>query len=233
MYKKTRLKIQGFFIAVSILFMFILADTFMQKWNTEFWEEFLDIFGTFLLFLGFIFRIAARGYKSQHSDQGHSLVRTGPYKLTRNPMYFGSFLIVAGVCTMLFNIYVLIGFILIWALFYNFIIGREEAYLSGKFDEEYRRYFKTVPKFFPEFRSIKSFIKFSPIRLSWIKSEWKTFFWVFLICYTGEIFFDVKLFGQHELLEEFLELSVMMSVCAILVGWIFVKDLDKTSQSNI
>jgi protein-S-isoprenylcysteine O-methyltransferase Ste14 len=69
-----------------------------------------------------------------------ALVTTGPYRITRNPMYVGmAFLYVA----------LAFGFGVIWALVFlpavivivdRFVIAREEPYLERKFGHAYRDY---------------------------------------------------------------------------------------------
>lgn len=73
-----------------------------------------------------------------------ALVRSGPYRWTRNPMYLGMLLLYLGVA-LLFDV--------TWALLLSpavvFLVGRlvirrEEKYLEATFGEEYRRYMGEV-----------------------------------------------------------------------------------------
>jgi protein-S-isoprenylcysteine O-methyltransferase Ste14 len=68
------------------------------------------------------------------------LMTDGPFRLSRNPIYIGMVLILAGQATVLGSLgpWLIIP-LFIWIIRRN-IIPVEEAMLSGKFGDEYRRY---------------------------------------------------------------------------------------------
>jgi len=69
-----------------------------------------------------------------------TLVRHGPYRFTRNPMYLGFLLVYAGVaCWLGFSWPLLLAPVLIWIIAVG-VIGREESYLNRKFGHDYREY---------------------------------------------------------------------------------------------
>ena len=68
------------------------------------------------------------------------LVRTGPYRLSRNPMYLAFTLLHLGVGIWLNSVWVLAMLVPSLALVSGGVIAREERYLLAKFREEYRRY---------------------------------------------------------------------------------------------
>ena len=69
-----------------------------------------------------------------------ALTLRGPYRLTRNPMYFGMALIYLGI-TLIAGCLLLLGVLVpILVVIDRFVIVREEAYLSQKFGEPYRHY---------------------------------------------------------------------------------------------
>jgi protein-S-isoprenylcysteine O-methyltransferase Ste14 len=80
------------------------------------------------------------------------LVRTGPYSLCRNPLYFFSLLLGVGfgLCTRTVSVPIIIAVAM--ALLYYFQIRREEAQLSAIFGYEFDAYVATVPRFFPSHR---------------------------------------------------------------------------------
>ncbi len=69
-----------------------------------------------------------------------SLVDTGPYKFTRNPMYTGMTLAYLGVAVHLNSgwAFLLLPFVLF--LLHRFVIQKEERYLSAAFGETYGAY---------------------------------------------------------------------------------------------
>lgn len=78
------------------------------------------------------------------------LVREGPYSMCRNPLYFFSFLgaVGVGLCTESLSLTVLL--VLIFAVMYAPVIHAEEVKLIRYFGDDYLRYLKEVPRFFPK-----------------------------------------------------------------------------------
>jgi protein-S-isoprenylcysteine O-methyltransferase Ste14 len=72
------------------------------------------------------------------------LVDTGPYRISRNPMYTGMSLIYLGGMLVMNWVWALFVFPLILWLLYRFVIVKEEKYLLGEFGEEYREYCRRV-----------------------------------------------------------------------------------------
>ncbi len=69
-----------------------------------------------------------------------AIVRSGPYRWTRNPMYLAMLLIYLGVA-LWFDVFWALPFVpLVIFLVGRLVIGKEERYLEEKFGEEYRRY---------------------------------------------------------------------------------------------
>lgn len=84
------------------------------------------------------------------------LVTQGMYAHTRNPIYIGNVLFVLGICIQYGS---LLGFAVILPLFlftYLAITMAEEAYLRGKFGEEYEEYARTVRRFLPRLKGLKA-----------------------------------------------------------------------------
>jgi len=69
-----------------------------------------------------------------------TIVQTGPYRFTRNPIYLGMFLGLVGVAIAFDSLW-LLGTLVPFALIIRFgVVAREEAYLERKFDDAYRNY---------------------------------------------------------------------------------------------
>lgn len=76
-------------------------------------------------------------------------VRTGPYSVMRNPLYFFSFLGAAGVGMQVGSVTLgLICAALAWLVFYVVVL-QEEQVLAARYGETYRDYLLRVPRFFP------------------------------------------------------------------------------------
>ncbi|MGI9045012.1 MAG: methyltransferase family protein [Gemmatimonadaceae bacterium] len=92
--------------------------------------------------------VCVRAWASGHIVKNKQLAVTGPYAHTRNPLYFGSFLIGAG-----FAIAAHWGLLLVviafWALVYAPTMERERANIRERFPADYDRYSANVPAFVP------------------------------------------------------------------------------------
>ena len=66
-----------------------------------------------------------------------TVVRTGPYRFTRNPMYLGLILFVAGLGIAVSTLWGPIVACLLWAMLHWGVVLREEAYLKAKFGSEF------------------------------------------------------------------------------------------------
>lgn len=92
--------------------------------------------------------VLVRGWASGHISKNERLATTGPYAHTRNPLYFGSFLIAAG-----FAVAAHWGLLLLvvafFALIYAPTMERERVNISGRFPDAYGAYAANVPAFVP------------------------------------------------------------------------------------
>lgn len=107
-------------------------------------NELTFVVGGTIAFLGLL----VRGWAAGHIIKNNRLATTGPYAHTRNPLYFGSFLIAAGfaIAAHWSLLLVVISF---WVLVYMPTIERERQAVSGMFPDEYSEYAANVPAFFP------------------------------------------------------------------------------------
>jgi len=101
--------------------------------------------GGSLAFLGILIRAWATG----HIRKNDELTISGPYALTRNPLYLGSFVIGLGFSIAGGNVFIPAAFLVCFAALYAPVIRAEVEYLKHKFPKEYERYQATVPVFFP------------------------------------------------------------------------------------
>ena len=69
-----------------------------------------------------------------------ALVRTGPYRFTRNPMYLSLTIVYVGVAVMMQSLWSLLLLPLVVFLIRTKVIAREEAYMERRFGAEYLRY---------------------------------------------------------------------------------------------
>jgi len=69
-----------------------------------------------------------------------ALVTWGPYRLSRNPMYVGISVAVAGIALVVNTPWLLAVLPLVWLALSRLVIDREEAYLERRFPDEYRAF---------------------------------------------------------------------------------------------
>ena len=69
-----------------------------------------------------------------------SIVSTGPYQFTRNPIYLSMTLVVVGIAVWVNTLWILITLVLVLLVMQFGVIAREEAYLVKKFGDEYLQY---------------------------------------------------------------------------------------------
>lgn len=99
--------------------------------------------------IGLLLRTWACG----HLEKEKKLTTSGPYRYTRNPLYFGNLLIGLGVVTGAQSWWVLAGAIVLFGIFYSVIILSEQQKMEKLFPVEYAEYKRKVPLFFPSFFS--------------------------------------------------------------------------------
>lgn len=116
--------------------------------------------GITLLVLGFFFLISAFrklemkrvfGKEIYKPEKESTLIITGIYSHTRNPLYLGSALLFLGWVFIFLLTFLLVMTFLFIVLFY-FVARWEEKELTERFGEEYIKYKKTVPFFIPHLK---------------------------------------------------------------------------------
>jgi protein-S-isoprenylcysteine O-methyltransferase Ste14 len=90
---------------------------------------------------GFIGRAAREG-----TPVGEALVTAGPFAYVRNPMYLGTAIGLLAFAGMSGLWYAVLAVVAILTVVYAGSIAYEEAFLSARFGEEYRRYREAVPR---------------------------------------------------------------------------------------
>jgi protein-S-isoprenylcysteine O-methyltransferase Ste14 len=110
--------------------------------------------GVFLIVVGEAIRI----WSSGHIHKNQILTVTGPYSLTRNPLYVGSFILGTGFMIGMGVLWMGVAFLLFFASVYWFTIKWEEEKLKNEFSDDWEEYYGTVPRFLrvwslPDYRS--------------------------------------------------------------------------------
>jgi protein-S-isoprenylcysteine O-methyltransferase Ste14 len=138
-------------------------------------------FGTLLVFFAAAYRTWATAYlrteivhdMTQHAT---SVVADGPYRYSRNPLYFANLFMAAGIGLMASRTGCLFIVIAVF-VFDARLILREEAGLIASQGETYRRYLAAVPRFWP---SPRPRVPASGVQPRWGQAfAGESMFWIF------------------------------------------------------
>lgn len=133
-------------MAVFPLWAALLIGTRADGFET-FAYKIIEYVGFTLICVAVIGRIWCSLYISGKKDQ--ELCTVGPYSLSRNPLYFFSFLGVVGICFAAQNLTLTIISSSVFLAYYHFIIRSEERRLYEMFGADFDGYMKSVPRFLP------------------------------------------------------------------------------------
>jgi hypothetical protein len=106
------------------------------------------ISGAILAMLG----LSVRAWASGHIHKEKTLARTGPYRHSRNPLYFGNFILGAAVAVAAHSWWGGLAFALYFALFYPVVIREERDRMRRIFPDQYGDFEKAVPLFIPRLK---------------------------------------------------------------------------------
>lgn len=96
-----------------------------------------------LAFGGWAFATFLKARTTPHPNHPVSaLVTSGPYRVSRNPMYIGLSVFTAGLALVANTLWILAALPPVWFALRRLVIDREEAYLERKFGDEYRAFTK-------------------------------------------------------------------------------------------
>lgn len=125
-------------IAIAWIFAFVLIFSARQYPNLP---------GIAICFVGATIRFWASGYLRKDDKPAVG----GPYALSRNPLYLGTWLMAIGAAVSVANWWLSAAATVVFALVYHWIILLEEEKLHRIFGRSYALYQQAVPRFFPRF----------------------------------------------------------------------------------
>lgn len=105
--------------------------------------------GIFIFLTGLAIRIWAQQHLHYRLGVSKQLTTSGLYNFTRNPLYVGNILIALGL-TVVSELIWFIPVTFFWlSITYVFVVRYEEAHLSRKYGERYRKYTSEVSRWIP------------------------------------------------------------------------------------
>ena len=93
--------------------------------------------------------VVLRAWSAGHLYKNQKIATSGPYAYTRNPLYLGSLIIGLGFCVIAGSLIISIVFVTLFAALYIPVMQQERNDLRTAFGQDYLRYEKNVPLFFP------------------------------------------------------------------------------------
>ena len=115
------------------------------------------VVGVAMTATGLLFSLWARLYLGRNWSgqvtvkEDHELIRSGPYRFVRHPIYSGLLLALAGTTLCFGNVWGILGFALVWLGLW--IKSRiEEQFMVATFGPQYEEYRRTTGAIVPQFR---------------------------------------------------------------------------------
>lgn len=146
----------------------------------------LDVIGLLVALAGQALRVAVIGYRyivrGGRNRQVHAndLVTSGMFALSRNPLYVGNMLILAGIFIIWNSPLMYLVGVPFFLLAYRAIVAAEEAYLGRQFGEPYTEYALRTPRWWPRLAGANAAT--AGIPFNWrrvvLKEYGTTAFWV-------------------------------------------------------
>lgn len=132
-----------------VILAFLLAVFTGSKWH----DSSLWISSTYLMLalMCVAFASVGRLWCSLHiaGNKNRRLVTTGPYSISRNPLYFFSLIGLVGIGLATYTLTIPLLLLVSFFLYYPFVIRDEETRLQRLFPTEYPVYSASVPMLFP------------------------------------------------------------------------------------
>jgi protein-S-isoprenylcysteine O-methyltransferase Ste14 len=108
--------------------------------STLWWLGPVVIFCAVLLFLLSLREFRAAGTSVRGSVRSTTIVRTGPYRFSRNPIYLSFILFVLGLAVWLNDLWLLVTLVPAVGIIAAVAIPREERFLEQNFQKQYSSY---------------------------------------------------------------------------------------------
>jgi len=127
------------------------------------WQDWPAMLGLAAVLSG----LAIRSWAAGTLHKIKALTTTGPYQHMRNPLYFGSFLMMLGFCAIMWDVLSLAVLMLPMLVVYFLAIRREERLMASIFPDAWPEYAARTPRFVPYIPGI-------PRLTGWSLSQWRS-----------------------------------------------------------
>lgn len=147
--------IQGLLRPPIIFLAAILSGISLNEaWRLRFMPSSLWLLGAFvmcgavLIFLFSLREFRTAGTSVRGSERTTAIVRTGPYRFSRNPIYLSFVLLVLGLSIWLNDLWLLVTLVPAVGFIAVVVIPKEERFLERNFQDQYASYKASVRRWF-------------------------------------------------------------------------------------
>jgi len=136
------------------ILLFLVAAVALAMVTGSFWahgafHQALEAFGLGAIVLAIVGRAWCSLYIGGRKKA--EIVSTGPYSISRNPLYVFSYAAAFGVGAQTGSFVMAVLFVMIAVLVFHFTIAKEEAWLTEAFGQPYLDYLARTPRCGPDF----------------------------------------------------------------------------------
>ncbi|WP_139974686.1 MULTISPECIES: methyltransferase family protein [Brucella/Ochrobactrum group] len=133
----------------AVVVLLVVALFFVSARSTGRFHEYIEAFGLSLIVAAIIGRMWCTLYIGGRKSA--EIVQSGPYSVTRNPLYVFSSIGAMGIGAQTGSLIIAIAFGVLCYLAFAVVIRTEEKFLKQNFGKPYEAYCASVPRFFPKF----------------------------------------------------------------------------------
>lgn len=132
------------------LILFVYIGTSSRPWEVKYplFTSILFFTGMLLAAIGSFGRLWCSLYIAGWKTK--TVITKGPYSISRNPLYFFSFIGATGVGLATETVSIPLLLIILFAVYYPYIIRKEEEKLLVRHGQSFKNYLNSVPRFFPK-----------------------------------------------------------------------------------
>ncbi len=146
-------RIRKWAIGLSLLAILTLALFTTTLWGEGVFHEGVESLGLALMVIAIVGRAWCSLYIGGRKKA--EIVDTGPYSISRNPLYLFSYIGAFGVGAQTGSVSMGLLFLAVTMTVFHFTVAREEAWLLNAFGEPYEAYMRRTPRFGPDFSKWK------------------------------------------------------------------------------
>jgi|TARA_B100001079_G_scaffold270666_1_gene285648 protein-S-isoprenylcysteine O-methyltransferase Ste14 len=143
----------GIVVTTFIWFLFYLIEKTLHI-NTIQIHQLARTILLFVFFLDAIYLVFGSIFFMPLKKRGRSVVKNGPYKFIRHPLYSALIYSGTGILALLVYSWGLLISVIPLTIFWSLHVRREEKHMLKSFGGEYSQYMKKTGQFIPKFKAI-------------------------------------------------------------------------------